>query len=332
MNFTIAITMGDPAGVGPEVIVKGLARSETWEGTRPFVVGDAAIMRRAVELLAARVEVIEIAEPGDAAGTFGVVPVLPVSRLDPEKTPFGAPTEEGSRAALLAIETAAKACLEGRAHAMVTGPINKEAMSRVGFSFPGHTEFLASLTGAKSTVMLMAGPRLMVSLVTIHIPLARVAGAISTQAVLDTIRVTWEGLFRYFGHDRPRLAVAGLNPHAGEHGLFGHEEETISGAVEKARAEGWDVLGPLPPDTVFFRAAQGDFDAVVAMYHDQGLIPFKLIHFHDGVNVTLGLPIIRTSVDHGTAYDIAGKGLARESSFAAALKLARKMAENAGEP
>ncbi len=332
MDFTIAITMGDPSGVGPEVIVRGLALREAREGTLPFVVGDAAVMRRAVELLSARVEVIEIADPGDASPSLGVIPVLPVSRLDPEKTPFGAPTEKGSRAALLAIETAVKTCLEGRAQAMVTAPINKEAMSRVGFSFPGHTEFLASLTGAKSHVMLMAGPRLMVALVTIHIPLARVAGAISLEAVLDTIRVTWEGLFRYFGHDRPRIAVAGLTPHAGEHGLFGHEEETIAEAVKRARTEGWDVLGPLPPDTVFFRAAQGDFDAVVAMYHDQGLIPFKLIHFYDGVNVTLGLPIIRTSVDHGTAYDIAGKGLARESSFAAALQLARKMAENAGEP
>ena len=178
---------------------------------------------------------------------------------------------------------------------------------------------------------LMAGPRLTVSLVTIHIPLARVPSAITEDAILDTIEVTHDGLRRLLGHERPRLAVAGLNPHAGEGGLFGDEEETIGRAVERAREAGRDITGPLPPDTLFFRAAEGDFHAVVAMYHDQGLIPFKLLHFSDGVNVTLGLPIIRTSVDHGTAYDIAGTGKAGEDSFVAALGLAAKMARNLRE-
>jgi len=213
--------------------------------------------------------------------------------------------------------------------AMVTGPIAKSALHAAGYPFPGHTEMLASLCRTTDYAMMMAGDRLRVSLVTIHTPLAEVAAMLDQQGVFRLIRLTHHALVRDFGISRPRIAVAGFNPHAGEGGLFGDEEgRKISPAVSRAIAAGWQVAGPLPPDTVFYRALSGEFDAVVCMYHDQGLIPFKLIHFVDGVNVTLGLPIVRTSVDHGTAYDIAGKGLANPASLGAACRLAALMVAN----
>jgi 4-hydroxythreonine-4-phosphate dehydrogenase len=219
--------------------------------------------------------------------------------------------------------------MDGTIAALVTGPINKMAMHRAGFAFHGHTEILAARTGASDYVMMMAGRKLRVSLVTIHVALHEAVKRLTPQAVFKTIQITERGLRESFGIREPKLAVAGLNPHAGEDGLFGSEEQTvIAPAIERANAAGIKATGPIPPDTVFYRALKGTWDAVVAMYHDQGLIAFKLVHFEDGVNTTLGLPIVRTSVDHGTAYDIAGTGQANPQSMIAAIDMAARQARN----
>jgi 4-hydroxythreonine-4-phosphate dehydrogenase len=212
---------------------------------------------------------------------------------------------------------------------MVTCPINKALMNTSGYPFEGHTQLIADLTGTADYVMMLAGARLRVTLVTIHCALRDVPNRINKENILKTIRITHEALRYDFGIGKPRIAVAALNPHAGESGLFGSEEEAIIlPAVNSAREEGMDVAGPLPADSLYYKAASGGFDAVVNMYHDQGLIPLKLLHFSDGVNVTLGLPIVRTSVDHGTAYDIAGKGIADPASLKAAIKMAAEIAKN----
>jgi 4-hydroxythreonine-4-phosphate dehydrogenase len=217
--------------------------------------------------------------------------------------------------------------LAGTVNALVTAPLSKEALNAAGYSFPGHTELLASMTGAKNQVMLLAGPRLRVALVTTHLPLREVSTTLTTERIKRTIVITFQWLKRYMGVTDPKLAVAALNPHAGEGGLFGsEEEEIITPAIEECHQEGIVVDGPFPPDSLFFHAASGKYDAVVSMYHDQGLIPLKLLHFRDAVNITLGLPIIRTSVDHGTGYDIAGQGLADSTSLINAILMASKMA------
>jgi len=221
------------------------------------------------------------------------------------------------------IRSAAQGCLEGQFQAMVTAPICKESMYQRGFQFPGHTEYLAHVTRSAHPVMAFAAPGLKVSLATVHLPLREVPAALSSELVLTTLRLSAEGLRELFGIDRPRLALCGLNPHAGENGHLGDEElRILRPALEQARAEGLEVVGPLPADTVFGQAVRGRFDLVVALYHDQGLIPIKLLNFGESVNLTLGLPIVRTSVDHGVAYDIAGKGTADSSSMSAALGLA----------
>jgi 4-hydroxythreonine-4-phosphate dehydrogenase len=224
------------------------------------------------------------------------------------------------------IVQAARLCLDGRVDAMATAPINKEALNRAGILHPGHTELLAELTKTTEFVMMLAGDRLRVALVTIHEALADVPRLVTTDKILATIRITHHDLDRYFKKN-PRIAVLALNPHCGEGGMFGREEaEIIAPAIALARAEGLDVSGPHSADTLFHFAVQGEYDAVVCMYHDQGLIPLKLLHFDDGVNVTLGLPIIRTSVDHGTAYNLAGTGRASDASMAAAIRMAAQMA------
>jgi len=261
------------------------------------------------------------------AGSGRVFTVLPVGRLSPRARRPGQPSLEGGRAAYQYVMTATRLAQSGALSAIVTAPINKALVTRAGFPISGHTELLAKVTGARDVRMMLAGSRLRVVLVTMHVALADVPKLLTVGSILRTIRVTDEHLRRYHRLRRPRIAVAGLNPHAGEGGLFGREEGTvIAPAVARARAAGIEAHGPLAADALFFHASQGAFDAVVAMYHDQGLIPLKLLHFHDGVNVTLGLPIVRTSPDHGTAYDIAGKGRADDGSMRAAIALAIEMA------
>jgi len=322
MRPRIAVTMGDPAGVGPEIVVQALRFPEVVSICRPVVYGDAGILRRAAAVLGQAVEVADGGESGP-----GRIVVRPLSSLSPDEVPFGRISEAGSRAMADYIREAARDALAGRADAVVTCPITKEGLKMAGVPFPGHTEFLADLCGGADVVMMLAGDRLRVALVTIHVALRKALELLSLPVIVRTIRITHDFFRKYMGTDAPRIAVAGVNPHAGEGGLFGDEEETmVAPAVAACRKEGIDASGPYPPDTLFFRAYRGEFDVVVAMTHDQGLIPLKLVHFEDGVNVTMGLPVIRTSVDHGTAYDIAGKGVASPGSLLAAIRLAAAMA------
>ena len=318
----IAVTMGDPAGVGPEIVVQALRFPEVVSVCRPVVYGDAGILRRAAAVLG---QAVEVADGGESVP--GRIVVRPLSSLSPDEVPFGRISEAGSRAMADYIREAARDALAGRADGVVTCPITKEGLKMAGVPFPGHTEFLADLCGGADVVMMLAGDRLRVALVTIHVALRKALELLSLPVIVRTIRITHDFFRKYMGTDAPRIAVAGVNPHAGEGGLFGDEEETmVAPAVAACRKEGIDASGPYPPDTLFFRAYRGEFDVVVAMTHDQGLIPLKLVHFEDGVNVTMGLPVIRTSVDHGTAYDIAGKGVASPGSLLAAIRLAAAMA------
>ncbi|MFQ5585664.1 MAG: 4-hydroxythreonine-4-phosphate dehydrogenase PdxA [Thermodesulfobacteriota bacterium] len=315
MKPTIAITMGDPAGVGPEVLLRAVADKRVTRCCHPVVLGDGAILRHIARKIGLR-------------GVVSKVIVHNLSYLNPARIKPGRPYISCGRAMVRYVEEAARLAMAGDVDAMVTGPISKEAINRAGCPFPGHTEFLASLTKSKDYAMMLGGRRLKVVLVTIHEPLRVVPRLLTEEKILKTIRITDESFKEYLGFKRPRIAVAALNPHGGEGGLFGDEEVGIIGpAMKRARRLGIDVSGPHPPDTLFHRAAKGkEFDVVVSMYHDQGLIPLKLIHFEDGVNVTLGLPVIRTSVDHGTAYDIAWQGSASPDSMIAAIKMAAMMA------
>ena len=324
----IAITMGDPCGVGPEIIVKAFQSPETAHICVLFVIGDRLAMERALAVCGSHLKIHEITQPEDGlTAPDGVIPLLALSRLSEEDLAYGKPTAASGDAVYRYICVAARLCLEGRAAAMATAPISKEVMHRAGHDYPGHTELLAELCGTSDFVMMLAGDVLRVALVTIHEALRDVPGLISRERVLTTIRVTAAGVRRLTGIERPRLAVLALNPHCGEGGMFGNEEQEIIGpAVAAARAEGIDARGPLSADTLFHFAQKGEYDGVVAMYHDQGLIPLKMLHFDDGVNITLGLPIIRTSVDHGTAYDLAGTGKASERSMLAAIRMAADMA------
>lgn len=330
-RLRIAITMGDPCGVGPEIIVKCLQSQSIFEPWVPVIVGDRHALERACRLLGAELALRLVEHPDelDDAATAGTVAVISHSQLARHDLVFGQPTPATCQAVIHSIEEATRLALAGRVAAVCTCPINKAVLQRHGFTFPGHTEFLQALTGADRVVMMLAGPRLRVSLVTIHHALALVPRILSADLLYHTIAITAEALRRDFGISPVRLGVAGLNPHAGEGGLFGREElELIQPVIQGFQDQPCQVVGPVSPDTLFHRAYEGEFDAVIAMYHDQGLIPIKLVHFHDAVNVTLGLPIIRTSVDHGTAYELAGTGQAHPGSLRAALGLALEMARN----
>ena len=331
----MGITLGDPAGVGPEVIVMALADPKLYELCHPIVLGDVAVLSDTVsrltekELPANEIHINPVSTPAEAAGKPGVIDVIPLSDLSSEAIEPGKPVVAGGKAMVNYILRAVEMAVRSEIQGMVTGPISKVLMHEAGYKYDGHTQLIAQKTNAKDYVMMLAGDRLRVALVTIHCPLKAVPDLLDQKGVHKTIMITTKALKEDFGFSRPRLAVAALNPHAGEEGLFGTEErEIIKPAISQARQQGIDVEGPFPADTLFHQAAAGRFEAVVAMYHDQGLIPLKLLHFSDAVNVTLGLPIIRTSVDHGTAYDIAGTGRADPSSLKAAIITATEMAGN----
>jgi 4-hydroxythreonine-4-phosphate dehydrogenase len=326
----IAITMGDPCGVGPEIVVKALQSPEIAGSCQPFVIGDRPALERALAVCGSSLQIHQITAPEEASSApQDTIPLLALSQLPEADICYARPTAGSGDAVYRYICTAARFCLDGRAAAMVTAPINKEAMHRGGHDYPGHTELLAELCGTDYFVMMLAGDVLRVSLVTIHEALVDVPRLITFEQVLKTIRITAAGVARLTGKPRPRLAVLALNPHCGEGGLFGGEErEIIVPAIQAAQAEGIDAVGPLSADTLFHFASQGAYDGVVAMYHDQGLIPLKMLHFDDGVNITLGLPIIRTSVDHGTAYDLAGTGRASDKSLLAAIRMAVQMTKS----
>ncbi len=323
----IAITMGDPSGVGPEIIVKALQSTGVSDVCVPFVIGDRLAMERARSVCRSHLDIHTIVEPEEARTVpVGSIPLLALSCLEATDMQFGKPSTAAGDAVYRYICHAVRLCLEGQAAAMATGPISKEAMNRAGHDYPGHTELLAELCGTDDFVMMLAGDLLRVSLVTIHEALVDIPRLVTYEQVLKTIRITAEGVSRLTGKTAPKIAVLALNPHCGESGLFGNEETAIiAPAINRARSDGINAEGPLSADTLFHFAQKGAYDGVVAMYHDQGLIPLKMLHFDDGVNITLGLPIIRTSVDHGTAYDLAGSGKASEKSLLAAIRMAAKM-------
>jgi 4-hydroxythreonine-4-phosphate dehydrogenase len=324
----IAVTMGDPAGVGPEIVAKLFADAAIHATGRPFVVGDAGALRRAAEVAGVTLDVRTIAAPGDAHPRPGTAEVLQVGELDPPPVPGRVDARAGA-AAYAYVTHAIGLALDGAIDAIVTAPINKESLSLAGAPHHDHTGALADLTGTPDAVMMLADGDFRVALVTVHVSLREALEQLDADAIVRTIGVVDREL-RRLQLDNPRIAVAGLNPHAGEGGLFGDEEETmIAPAIERAVAAGANASGPFPPDTIFRRAYQGEFDVVIAMYHDQGLIPLKMVGFERGVNITLGLPFVRTSVDHGTAFDLAGTGTASAESLGAAYDLACAFAARA---
>ena len=311
----LALTMGDPAGIGPEIAVKALCGDRLPEDVRLTVVGSPAVLRHEAQALGLDPALIERRAE-----------VIALDNFPPEQLSVRTPTAPGGQASVEYIESGVRLILSGDADALVTCPISKEAIAAGGSDFPGHTEMLAALTGAAQVLMVLAGSDLRVALVTRHVALRDVARLLRAQDITDAAAMFSDGLRRYFGIGRPRLAVCGLNPHCGDGGLFGDEEaRIIAPAVAAARAQGVSLDGPLPADSVFAQAAHGAYDGVLALYHDQGMIPVKFAGLHSVVNVTFGLPIIRTSVGHGTAFDIAGQGRADERSLLEAIRVAARM-------
>src|SRR5215212_6428365 len=321
----IAVTMGDPAGIGPEIIARTFADPGFGDENRAFVIGKPAILRRAIHLLDLPLVVNEISEPEEAAFEPGAVDVLAVGELS-EDLPFGVLDVRAGDAAFRYLEKATELASAGRVGAIATAPLNKEAMHLAGHRYPGHTEILANLTGTADYAMMLVTDELKVIHVSTHVSLRAAIHRVQPERELVVIRLAHASM-RRLGVENPKVAVAGLNPHAGENGLFGTEDaERIAPAIEEARARGIEASGPHPPDTFLMRALRGMFDIVVVQYHDQGHILVKLMGFDTGVNVTVGLPFFRTSVDHGTAFDIAGTGEADHASMRAALDLARTLA------
>lgn len=330
MKPIIAITMGDAAGVGPEIIIKALENQAIFDICNPVVIGDSTILTRAVKFVGSDLKINSISETEEARYEHGTVDCLDLKLLS-DQLPVGKVSKEAGNAAFRYLEKAISLAKEQKIEAICTAPLNKEALHRAGHLFPGHTEILAELTGTEDFAMMLTAPKLRVIHVTTHVGLIKAVELINPSRVYNVIQLADQTL-KKAGIPSPKIAVCGINPHAGENGLFGNgeEEEKIIPAVQKAVSEGIEVVGPLPADTLFFRATRGDFDMVVAMYHDQGHGPIKVLGLESGVNITVGLPIIRTSVDHGTAFDIAGKGIASEESLVEAIRQAVELAPKHG--
>ena len=331
----LALTMGDPAGVGPDLALFAWKNRVELELPPFFLIGDTQMLSERATLLGYDIPLVESLPESAAADFATALPVIPVS-LETTSVP-GAPDSANAEAVIQSIRLAVELTMNDHARAVVTNPIAKSVLYASGFGFPGHTEFLAHLADEASDlpdakpllpVMLLAGPHLRVAPVTIHIPLSQVPGALTTEAIVDTARIVARDLASRFGIMNPRIAISGLNPHAGEDGALGLEDAAIiAPAIAELSASGINAFGPLPADTMFHAEARETYDAAICMYHDQALIPAKTLGFHDSVNVTLGLPFIRTSPDHGTAFSLAGKGQARADSLIAAIRLADAMAQ-----
>jgi 4-phospho-D-threonate 3-dehydrogenase / 4-phospho-D-erythronate 3-dehydrogenase len=324
----IAMTMGDAAGVGPEVIMKSLAHPELHEQCRPLVVGDGDRLREAGRIVGSRLAVRSLTpeELDQAAFERDTVDCIDL-KLIPKDLPWGRLSPVAGDGAFRFIQEACKLAMSGQVAAICTAPLNKEALHSAGHLYPGHTELLAALTGTKEVSMMLSTPKLKVTHVTTHIGLIDAIAKIEPALVERTITRA-HAVLQKAGNANPKIGVCGINPHAGENGLFGRgeEDEKIAPAVAACRKKGWNVIGPLPADTLFFLAQRGDFDMVIAMYHDQGHGPVKVLGLESGVNITIGLPVIRTSVDHGTAFDIAGTGKADERSMLEAMRQAAALA------
>jgi len=319
----IAITMGDPAGIGPEIICKAFQSRDIRKMARPVVIGDSSVMERTIGLLKFPLKLKTISRIGESLPENGIIEVFDLKNISRFET--GRPSASAGKAVYEYIKKAVSLAIAKETDAIVTAPINKETLRMAGLPYQGHTEILAELTRTKDYRMMLIGGPLRVILVTTHIAIKDVPSMIKRGNVLKTIFLAHDAMLR-LGIKRPKIAVAGLNPHAGEKGIFGREElKEIIPAIGDAKRKGINTIGPLSPDTLFYKAYKGEYDIIVSMYHDQGLIPLKMMAFGKAVNVTVGLPIIRTSVDHGTAYDIAGKGIADPSSLIEAIRLALKL-------
>lgn len=318
--------MGDAAGVGPEIIIKALENKAIYDQCNPLVIGDSIILTRVLQFVGSKLAIHSISETEEAKYEQGTIDCLDLKLLS-EHLPVGKVSKEAGNAAFRYLEKAISLAKEKKIDAICTAPLNKEALHLAGHIYPGHTEILAELTGTEDFAMMLSAPKLRVIHVTTHVGLIKAVELINPTRVYNVIKLADQTL-KKAGITSPKIAVCGINPHAGENGLFGNgeEEEKIIPAVQKAVSEGIEVVGPLPADTLFFRATRGDFDIIVAMYHDQGHGPIKVLGLESGVNITVGLPIIRTSVDHGTAFDIAGKGIASEESLVEAIRQAIELA------
>ncbi|NBB53528.1 D-threonate 4-phosphate dehydrogenase [Pantoea vagans] len=326
MSKIIAITMGDPAGISPEIIIKALSEGEL-NGIPAVVIGCASTLRRIMAMnITPQAELRVLDRVADARFAPGIINVIDEPLADPDALKPGVVQKEAGDLAWRCVKRATELALAGDVHAIATAPLNKEAMHAAGHLYPGHTELLAHLTDTKDYAMVLYTDKLKVIHVTTHIALRKFLDTLN-QTRIKTVIGMADTFLRRVGYSAPRIAVAGVNPHAGENGLFGDEEiTTVAPAIEAMKAEGIDVSGPCPPDTVFLQCQDGRYDMVVAMYHDQGHIPLKLLGFYDGVNITAGLPFIRTSADHGTAFDIAWTGKAKSDSMAISIKLAMQLA------
>jgi 4-hydroxythreonine-4-phosphate dehydrogenase len=324
----IGITMGDAAGIGPEIIDKALSKKEIYAISRPIVIGDASVLRDALKVAKVQVRIQPVDNTSSAKFEHGTIEVIDLKNIRLSELKMGKVQAMAGKAAFEYVKKAVEMALKGEIDAIVTAPLNKEAMNLAGYDYAGHTEILADLTKTKNYAMMLVAGKLVVVHVTTHVSMLQACALVRKERVLNTIKLTYEVLLK-LGVQNPKIAVAGLNAHAGESGMFGDEEiKEISPAIEAAKKSGINVIGPMPPDTVFLRASKGEYDGVVAMYHDQGHIPVKMLGFESGVNVTIGLPIIRTSVDHGTAYGRAGLrlGTGDPTSLEEAIKLAVQMA------
>lgn len=328
----IALTMGEPSGIGPEIALKAWIARDVDAGPEFALIGDPALIAGRARHLDLDVPITEVTAIEDARPVFAsALPVLPTG-IPVAVSESGAPTPDNAASVIAAIDKGVELAISGEAAALVTNPIAKSILAAAGFAYPGHTNYLGALARMydlpATPVMMLVGGGLRTIPVTVHIPLRDVPDALSRETIIETTRVAHHALIADFGIASPRLAVTGLNPHAGEDGAMGTEErDVIQPALDALSAEGLDIRGPLPADTAFHPAARARYDAILAMYHDQALIPVKTLAFDEGVNVTLGLPFVRTSPDHGTAFNIAGTGLARPDSLIAALKLAAQMAQ-----
>jgi 4-hydroxythreonine-4-phosphate dehydrogenase len=322
----IGLTMGDPAGIGPEIIVKTMNEASLYEDCRPLAIGDVPTFQRAISLLQVPLTVRVAENPGAGVYRHGTLDVLQATTEDLGAIVPGKVQPAAGKAAAECVIKATELALAGSIDAIATAPLNKDALNQAGYHYPGHTEMLADLTGSKDYSLTLIAGKLRVIHVTTHVSMRRALDLVDRARVLKIVRLA-DRFCRYLGVAEPRIAVAGFNCHAGENGLFGTEEiDQIGPAIEDAKVAGIDASGPWPGDTIFYRASKGEFDIVVAMYHDQGHIPVKMLGFEAGVNTTAGLPIIRTSVDHGTAFDIAYQGIAGHGSMLESVKLASYLA------
>ena len=343
MKSILAITMGDPAGIGPEIVVKALNLQSTYKKCNPLVVADAAVMRKAVKATGLSLEINPVNKVSDARFQYGCIDVYDLKYTDLDKIEYGKVSAQAGDAAFLSIRTAIELAMNKEVDGTVTAPINKEALNLAGHHFDGHTEIYAHFTGTKKYAMLLADEFLRVIHVSTHVSLREACDRVKKDRIIDVTGLIADAC-KQFGIENPRIGIAGLNPHSSDNGLFGWEEEKeIIPAVNELKAMGYNVDGPVPPDTLFAKAKCGQYDGCVAMYHDQGHIPFKVVGFNwdpitgqmssvQGVNITLGLPIIRVSVDHGTAFDVAGKGIASPDAMLLSIDYATKMSGKVPQP